>query len=174
MIVAIVGIIGNIIFILIFSCHAKKINTFHSLMVCMAYFDTIYLSSSMFIFAVPLLWPPISQTFLFTHSITLLLPTAHIGINGRKKDQEPIINHIFARINFVDHQLGFGEICDCVPSILQNETYVCNGQKFCIFILKNVFSPILNNLKSLKVVKSKKVVWLCGVMLVWVMVWLVV
>ena len=86
MIVAIVGIIGNIIFILIFSCHAKKINTFHSLMVCMAYFDTIYLSSSMFIFAVPLLWPPISQTFLFTHSITLLLPTAHIGINGRKKD----------------------------------------------------------------------------------------
>ena len=90
MIVAIIGITGNIIFILIFSCHAKKINTFHSLMVCMAYFDTIYLTSSLFIFAVPLLWPPISRTFLFTHSITLLLPTAHIGINGDKIHFEKI------------------------------------------------------------------------------------
>ena len=79
---ATIGIIGNILFIMVFSCHAKQMNTFHSLMVCLAYFDTIYLVSSIFIFAVPLLWPSIATTFVFTHSITLLLPTAHIGING--------------------------------------------------------------------------------------------
>ena len=37
MIVAIVGIIGNALFILLFSCNAKKINTFHSLMVSLAW-----------------------------------------------------------------------------------------------------------------------------------------
>ena len=31
---------------------------------------------------VPLLWPTVAHTFLFTHLITFLLPTAHIGING--------------------------------------------------------------------------------------------
>ena len=51
-------------------------------MVCMAYFDTLYLASSVAIFAVPLVRPPLAHTFLFTHLITILLPTAHIGING--------------------------------------------------------------------------------------------
>ena len=39
MVVAIVGIIGNVLFILLFSCHANKINTFHSLMVSLAWAD---------------------------------------------------------------------------------------------------------------------------------------
>ena len=52
MAVAIVGIIGNVFFILLFSCHANKINTFHSLMVCLAWADCLYLSSSLFVFAV--------------------------------------------------------------------------------------------------------------------------
>ena len=82
-IVAVVGIIGNISFIIIFSTHQKKLNTFHSLMVCLAYFDTIYLASSLFIFSLPLLTPRIAQTYIFTHAITVLLPTAHMGINGK-------------------------------------------------------------------------------------------
>ena len=82
-IVAVIGIIGNISFIIIFSAHQKKLNTFHSLMVCLAYFDTIYLASSLFIFSLPLLTPRIAQTYIFTNAITVLLPTAHMGINGK-------------------------------------------------------------------------------------------
>ena len=52
MIVAIIGIIGNVLFILLFSCRANKINTFHSLMVSLAWADSVYLSSSLFVFAV--------------------------------------------------------------------------------------------------------------------------
>ena len=52
MVVAIIGIIGNVLFILLFSCNAKKINTFHSLMVSLAWADSLYLSSSLFVFAV--------------------------------------------------------------------------------------------------------------------------
>lgn len=52
MIVAIIGIIGNVLFILLFSCRASKINTFHSLMVSLAWADSVYLSSSLIVFAV--------------------------------------------------------------------------------------------------------------------------
>ena len=56
MVVAIVGIIGNVLFILLFSCHANKINTFHSLMVSLAWADCLYLSSSLFVFAVKIIY----------------------------------------------------------------------------------------------------------------------
>ncbi len=53
-----------------------------SLMVWLAVFDTVYLSSALVIFSIPILWPEISVTKVFTHLITVLLPTAHIGLNG--------------------------------------------------------------------------------------------
>jgi hypothetical protein len=51
-------------------------------MVCLAIFDLVYMSSSLFIFSLPILWPQVANTFFFTHSITILLPTAHIGLDG--------------------------------------------------------------------------------------------
>ena len=77
-----IGIIGNLAFVTIFTINRKNINTFHSLMVFLALFDAIYLIAAMLIFSVPILWPNISTTSVFTHLITILLPTAHIGING--------------------------------------------------------------------------------------------
>ena len=53
-----------------------------SLMVWLAVFDTVYLSSALVIFSIPILWPEISVTNVFTNLITVLLPTAHIGLNG--------------------------------------------------------------------------------------------
>ena len=147
-IVAVIGIIGNISFIIIFSTHQKKLNTFHSLMVCLAYFDTIYLASSLFIFSLPLLTPRIAQTYIFTHAITVLLPTAHMGINGKcgnagsdsaldKKYLEEIVKSGFlvksyrtkftkhiSRIHSIDNQFGCGEVCNCLSSILQSQTQV--------------------------------------------------
>ena len=80
--VSIFGILGNLFFIIIFSSRKKAINTFHSIMVCLAYFDIVYLTSAVFIFSLPVLWPGLANSFFFTRSITLLLPTAHISING--------------------------------------------------------------------------------------------
>ena len=82
--VAVLGILGNLFFIIVFSTsrRTKKINTFHSLMVSLAYFDSLYIVCSVFVFALPLVYPACSTTFLFTNSITILLPLAHIGLNG--------------------------------------------------------------------------------------------
>ena len=46
LVVAVLGILGNIFFILLFSCRRKRLNTFHSLMVSLAYFDSLYLGCS--------------------------------------------------------------------------------------------------------------------------------
>ena len=46
MVVAIIGIIGNVLFILLFSCNAKKINTFHSLMVSLAWASLFRMNTS--------------------------------------------------------------------------------------------------------------------------------
>ena len=51
-------------------------------MVWLAVFDMVYLSSALVIFSLPILCPEISVTKVFTHLITILLPTAHIGLNG--------------------------------------------------------------------------------------------
>ena len=51
-------------------------------MVWLAVFDMVYLSSALVIFSIPILWPQISVTMVFTHLITYLLPIAHIGLNG--------------------------------------------------------------------------------------------
>ena len=80
--VAVLGILGNLFFIIVFSSRTKKINTFHSLMVSLAYFDSLYIVCSVFVFALPLLYPTCATTFLFTNSITVLLPLAHVGLNG--------------------------------------------------------------------------------------------
>ena len=82
--VAVLGILGNLFFITVFSSsrRTKKINTFHSLMVSLAYFDSLYIICSVFVFALPLVYPACATTFLFTNSITILLPLAHIGLNG--------------------------------------------------------------------------------------------
>ena len=45
LVVAVLGILGNFFFIIVFSCK-KNINTFHSLMVSLACFDSLYLSCS--------------------------------------------------------------------------------------------------------------------------------
>ena len=59
-------------------------------MVWLAVFDTVYLSSALVIFSVPILWPEISVTAVFTRLITLLLPTAHIGLNGSRSIKDNI------------------------------------------------------------------------------------
>ena len=79
--VAVLGILGNLFFIIVFSS-SKKINTFHSLMVSLAYFDSLYIVCSVFVFAMPLIYPACATTFLFTNSITILLPLAHVGLSG--------------------------------------------------------------------------------------------
>ena len=53
-------------------------------MVWLAVFDTVYLSSALVIFSIPILWPGIAVTKVFTRLITVLLPTAHIGLNGEE------------------------------------------------------------------------------------------
>ena len=54
-----------------------------SLMLCLGYVDTLYLSSALVIFSVPLLWPMVATTRTFTNMITFLLPAAHISLNGK-------------------------------------------------------------------------------------------
>ena len=51
-------------------------------MFCLALVDVLYLSSALLIFSVPLLWPLVSTTWTFTTLITVLLPLAHITLNG--------------------------------------------------------------------------------------------
>ena len=51
-------------------------------MVGLSCFDMMYLFSSLFLFSAPHFWPAITETFIFTHAITLLLPLAHIGLTG--------------------------------------------------------------------------------------------
>ena len=46
LVVAILGIIGNVFFIVLFSRRRKSLKTFHSLMVSLAYFDSLYLCCS--------------------------------------------------------------------------------------------------------------------------------
>ena len=48
----------------------------------LAIYDLFYLFSSIFIFAIPLLWPESSGTILFTYSVPYLLAMAHIGMTG--------------------------------------------------------------------------------------------
>ena len=52
-------------------------------MLCLGYVDTLYLTSALLIFSVPLLWPMVATTRTFTNMITILLPAAHISLNGR-------------------------------------------------------------------------------------------
>ena len=52
-------------------------------MLCLGYVDTLYLSSALVIFSVPLLWPRVENTWTFTNLITVLLPAAHISLNGK-------------------------------------------------------------------------------------------
>ena len=80
--VAVMGIIGNLFFIIVFSSRKKKINTFHGLMVSLAYFDSLYIACSVFVFAMPLIYPACATTSIFTNAITILLPLAHVGLNG--------------------------------------------------------------------------------------------
>ena len=61
----------------------EKLNTFHGLMLSLAYFDSLYIACSVFLFALPLVYPACATTFLFTNSITVLFPLAHVGLNGR-------------------------------------------------------------------------------------------
>ena len=49
-------------------------------MVCMAYFDTLYLASSLAIFAVPLVRPPLAHTFLFTVEAFTLDAIHHLAM----------------------------------------------------------------------------------------------
>ena len=51
-------------------------------MLCLGYVDTLYLSSALLIFSVPLLWPGVENTWTYTNMITFLLPAAHITLNG--------------------------------------------------------------------------------------------
>ena len=53
-----------------------------SLMVCLGCVDVLYLSSAVLVFSIPLLWPSVSTTWTFTRLITVLLPVAHIALNG--------------------------------------------------------------------------------------------
>ena len=86
-ITALLGLLGNILFIYIFNFNvAVKLKTFQSLMICLAYFDILYLSAALFVFSVPLLAPTVSDTFLFTHSITYLYPLTYMGLTGRGRN----------------------------------------------------------------------------------------
>ena len=53
-----------------------------SLMLWLAVFNIIYLSSCLVVSSVPSLWLDLLGTKVFTRLITILLPTAHIGFNG--------------------------------------------------------------------------------------------
>ena len=70
--------------------------------VSLAWADSLYLASSMFVFAVPLLWPGVAHTFLFTHLITLLLPTAHIGINGKNRKLSRFYYFYFSQVIYLN------------------------------------------------------------------------
>ena len=63
-------------------------------MLCLAYVDTLYLTSALLIFSVPLLWPRVATTWTFTNMITFLLPVAHITLNGRETLSDEVENMI--------------------------------------------------------------------------------
>ena len=52
-------------------------------MISLAFFDLIYLISSLLIFAVPIMWPDTALSSTFAYSIPFLLPAAHIGLTGK-------------------------------------------------------------------------------------------
>ena len=92
LLVATIGILGNATFIAISCWSRQKLNTFHrycsifyrfltfSFISSLSFFDLIYLISSIFIFAFPLFLPELTTSFIFTYTMTILLPLAHIGL----------------------------------------------------------------------------------------------
>ena len=51
-------------------------------MISLSLYDLVCLVSSLVIFSLPLLWPSIPSSLLFTHSVPYLLPIAHVGMTG--------------------------------------------------------------------------------------------
>ena len=45
--------------------------------------DQMYLLCSLAIFSMPLLWPSLPAHRIYTHSIPILLPIAHMGLTGK-------------------------------------------------------------------------------------------
>ena len=58
-------------------------------------YDLVYLISSLFIFALPLLWPAITSNNFFPYSITYLLPIAHVGMTGKPQKKDFSNNNIY-------------------------------------------------------------------------------
>lgn len=80
--VGILGIIGNIASIVVFTIRLKIQRNFHALMICLAIFDLIYIIANILIFTIPLFSDNYLTSGTYYYVMPWALPIAQIGMTG--------------------------------------------------------------------------------------------
>lgn len=78
----ILGIVGNVAAVIVFILRIHIQRNFHSLMICLAVYDLIYIISNILIFSLPLFFDEYLTSGTYYHIMPLALPLAQIGMTG--------------------------------------------------------------------------------------------
>ena len=151
--VACLGIAANILAMRVFA--AKKFHTFYrwlftmycsynpiifSLMMTLCMYDLIYLVCSMVIFSLPLLWPSIPSSFIFTHSIPYMLPIAQVAMTGRLVRTIMLKIFLYFRFHLHHHGCCYRALHHRLPSFLQDLSPLATQQ------IHNSYPSLLHSL----------------------------